>query len=274
MTRKTLNDDLPDVSKEELQRLEKVLNNWQPPYPTSSDIDRTIAAARLELQLQNDTKPAPGLRIARLLRLTASELSGFTTLYWVMSLFLYIIGLATLVQFQGEPRFALFALAPVPFLVGLSEVLRSRDTGMLELEMSCRYNGASVMLAKLCITAGYTILLNACAATWFASTYTGLGLGTLMQAWLIPFTLMTAMALAVVMRLRGSNAVMVTLSIWGSCCVLLLFNPGIIERLTTLPYSTGLLAATLGTGLALFLGYRLLQQTYTGKGGDWLEAGY
>ncbi|GBF74971.1 hypothetical protein PA598K_03344 [Paenibacillus sp. 598K] len=271
MNRKAINDDLGDVSEAELDRLERLLDNWQTPQASPDEIERTIAAASLELRLRATPAESWAQRMLRLLRLVAGELPFMSRSFWVASLLLYVVGLLSLMQLQQTPQLALFALAPVPMLLGLGEALRSRDAGMLELEMSCRYNGASVMLAKLSIAGVYTVALNSAASLWLSGTGTGIRLGELTLVWLTPFTLATAVALAVIMRMRGSQAVLLTLAVWAMCCLLLLLSPELGRWINRLTGDLGMVMAALGGCAALWQGWRVTQRLSTERGADWLE---
>ncbi|XID90599.1 hypothetical protein ACF3MZ_18880 [Paenibacillaceae bacterium WGS1546] len=275
MPRNKIGDELPELEEAEIVRLERLLEAYEPPYPSETEINRTIEAAKFQLSLQGKSPQRRRGAAARLLRHMAIEITVINRIYWLVSLLLYVAGFAALqLQLYPVPEFALVAIAPVPFLLGLIEVMRSRDELMLEMEMACSFNGASVMLAKLCIIGGYNIVLNVVVSVWFAGTVTALRLGEIMQLWLLPFTLISALALLIVMRLRGSTAVLLTLGSWAGCCLVMLAKPELLSRLLALPTAGGLLLIVLGAMVIVYQARRLMRRTSEQVGGDWLEIEY
>ncbi|MDT2275515.1 hypothetical protein P7H20_12580 [Paenibacillus larvae] len=49
--------------------------------------------------------------------------------------------------------------APLPLLIGINDVFRSRDKGLFELEMACKFTGSELLLAKLFLIGLYNFLL-------------------------------------------------------------------------------------------------------------------
>lgn len=277
MSRKTDRETSPERRTEtendsELDaRLERLLRAYEPPYPSDAEIERTVEAVRTEWKLYRRL-PRERFGMLRLLRQVAYDILLTSPAYVVGSALLYVIGLLGLyVQTALLPQFVLFALAPVPFLLGLAEAMRSRDERMLEMEQACRFNGASVLLAKLSLIGGYSIGLNCLAALWLANAGVGARLGELTMLWLLPFTLMSVLALLAVLWLRGSTAVLLMLGVWASCCIVVLTQPLWLRMLLTLPNAVRLpLLAVGGTAMALLM-LRLLRQTKDWLGGDRLE---
>lgn len=263
--------ELPELSDGELARLERLVDAYEPPYPSEAEITRSIEAATFQLSLQG--RPQGRMEAAvRLLRHVASEITVISRMYWLVSLLLYAAGLAILYAPQSAvPEFALVAVAPIPFLLGLIEVLRSRDDRMLEMEMACRFNGASVMLAKLCIVGTYNLALNVAVSAWLAGTVAGRHLGDIMQMWLLPFVIISALALLAVVRMRGSTAVLLALGLWAGCCLAMLAKSEWLSRLLDLPGMAGLLLIALGAAVIVSQARQLLRRTSEQLGGEWLE---
>jgi len=276
VTNTKIRDEWPELDEAEIARLEKLLDAYEPPYPNEREITRTVEMAKFQLSLQGSGVLGKRGGAVKLLRHMAVEITVISRFYWLVSLILYVAGLAMLQLrlFAALPELALVAVAPVPFLLGLIEVMRSRDERMLEMEMACSFNGASVMLAKLSIIGGYNIVLNMVVSVWLAGTVTALRLGEMLQLWLLPFTLISALALLVVTRLRASSAVLLALGAWAGCCLLVLAHPQSVRQLLLLPGAAGLLLIFFGAAAIVYQTRRLLQQTHEQAGGEWIENQY
>lgn len=209
---------------EDMLDIAQFLAQHEVKYPSEAEMNRTVDELRLLMALVGNRETATA-RARKLIRLMAVEVTLFHPSYWITLVLLYAAGyLGVVASGYLSPPLILFLLAPLPGILGAVELYRSRDERMLELEMSCVHNGASVMLAKLFVVGCSTVGLNFVFA-WGITGYSATGIMHLTLLWLAPFTGISGLALLAVARLRGGTAVMLVLSLWGTAAVLLLMTP-------------------------------------------------
>jgi len=225
LTRRETDIDLPeDVTEEDLREIELFLSKHEVKYPSELEIDRTVDEMRLHMRLRN-TGDSRAKRIIKQLRLTALEVTLMHSFYWISSIMLYSAGyFAAVLNMDVSPLLVLFVLSPLPFILGVVGLFRSRDERMLELEMSCVNNAASVMLAKICIVGCYNVCLNFAFSLAIAGQ-SPMGLMDITLLWLAPFTVVSGLSLIIASRLRGGTAVLLLLFVWGMAGMSLLLTP-------------------------------------------------
>ncbi|UVI28380.1 hypothetical protein [Paenibacillus spongiae] len=268
MTRKRMQDDRSDtVTEEDLNDIHDFLLQYEVEYPDSAEIDRTVEALRLHMHASAGEQRGLGERLKRLLRLAASEVTLMSPFYWLMSTVLYLAGFMMIgLESKLTPEFALFTLAPMPFILGLVDIFRSRDQRMLELEMSCTFNAASVMLAKILIIGVYNIALNSLCSLWFIRITEQMDVMDITLLWMTPFSVISGLSLLAAIRLRGSTAVSFMIAIWFSFCLIVIINPSLMRRILTMPAAIYLLLIMLGAMLIVMQLYRLLYKSSVMEG--------
>ncbi|WNQ11963.1 hypothetical protein MJA45_02570 [Paenibacillus aurantius] len=253
--------------------IRRFLQKYEVKYPDAREVDRTVEAVKLHMRLDVSRERGAGRRLLRLLRLAVSEVSIVHPSYWMVSLALYLIGfLVGEGGLPASPAQTLFILSPMPFLLGMAEVFRSRDEGMLELEMSTPFNGASVLLARLSIVGVYTILLNSLAVLWLADSSNFSRLMGITVLWLTPFTLLSGLALLAASRWRGSTAVLVTMTVWVGFCLVAVMSPPLMRSLLSVSAVSSLLLMIAGILLAAGQVRGLIRQASEWEGGYGFEA--
>lgn len=268
MTRTNGKVELPeDISDEDMQDIAQFLALHEVKYPGEAEIDRTVDELRLHMALVGNRETA-AYQANRLIRLIAMEMTLFHPSYWITLILVYAAGyLGILASGYLSPPLILFLIAPLPGILGAVELYRSRDERMLELEMSCVHNGASVLLAKLFLVGCSTVCFNFIFA-WGITGSSSTGIMHLTLLWLAPFTVISGLAMVAVARLRGSAAVMLVLSLWGTSAVLLLMKPIWQERLlavSPLMYVPVVLAGAALIAIQLQRMLRMIQLTTEGE---------
>jgi len=263
-------DDWPEnLTEEEAQALSDFLMKIEIPYPDAEEVDRTIDAVRLHMKIR---KSGVRYRLKRLLQLTVTEVSVISPFYWLVSIALYTAGLIMMgLHLNVVPELVLFTLSPIPFILGLAEVFRGRDEGMLELEMSCTFNAPSIMLSKLTIVGLYNIGLNVLCSLVFVHFAQQAYLGTITLLWMVPFTIMSGLGLLVALYSRGSTAMSGMLAIWLAFCMIMLLQPAFMQGLLTMNAPVSLLLIVVGLILIGTQVILLLKKTSEVEGGTYLE---
>ncbi|RXZ81329.1 hypothetical protein EBB07_15070 [Paenibacillaceae bacterium] len=243
---------------EDSDRIRQQLHRYEIPYPGEDDIARTIRHLQLEMTLQAAPTPTVHARFLPLLKLAAGEILSIHPLYWIVNLLLYGMAMIVIAMNIHLPTQAVvFILAPLPFIIGLAEIFRSRDTRMLELEMSCKYNAASIMLARLTLVSLYSVMLNSVFGVLLSVLDQQQLLLHTTLLWLTPFTLLSGLALLISTMLRGSSAIMLLLSIWTASSMLVMMSPALMKSLLSLHLAVYLALIMAGILLAAWQTWRL-----------------
>jgi hypothetical protein len=148
---------------------------------------------------------------------------------WIISCLLFVLALFVL---RTENNFNLVWLisSVLPFvsLLTTTEIARSASYNMAELEMSCKYNFAGVILTRLGILSFFNLLLFGLIIILFSGE---IGFGVLRTGlyMLVPFMLTCSLSLFTLNRLRSRETIYI-------CGVISCFT-GISNALFTTQYS-------------------------------------
>ncbi|MGO4541723.1 hypothetical protein [Paenibacillus sp. 2TAB19] len=202
-------------AKDELLELDEemklLLDDYSVEYPSEDAIVRTIDTLRpyvISPELRHSTKGR--LPIKRDLFTMLHIRSGF----WLINVLFFLAGLYFWGYKDGDPYTILMLLAPVPFLIGLLEIFRGRDDGLIELEMSCKYSAQQLLLAKMVVIGGYNVLLSSLLITAFGMFGEPIVLTKLLMYWVAPFTVVSSIGFSVACRVRGAVSTAVMLTLW------------------------------------------------------------
>lgn len=232
------NEEPADLTEPEWIKLRATLLKYEVKYPDPDQIHATVEVARFHLISRSAPKTHWMHRPARLLRLSLAELSVMSPFFWIASIILYLIGVLSIWQgVQIKPEFALFLLSPTPFILGLIEVFRNRDERVLELEASCLYNAASILLSKLVIVGVYSILLNSLSSFIFIRLADHSQWWDLTMLWFAPFTFISALSLSAAIYIKGNLVALCSLTVWLASCLFILMNPSIMRSLFALHHA-------------------------------------
>lgn len=211
---------------------EEWLSEYTVDYPGEERLSATIAALRPHVPRKRTFVGAvasepPQTAIKRLLiliRMAARDSSRMQSEFWWLNALFYAVGFLVWRMFETNPYWILLLLSPIPFLLGLMEVFRSRDRGLMELELSCKYSSHQLMMAKLVVTGGYNLILNAALLCAFGLFGVSLGLSKLFVYWITPFTIASCIGLTLSMKLRSSITAPAFLTVWTFAGMLFLSN--------------------------------------------------
>jgi hypothetical protein len=105
---------------------------------------------------------------------------------------------------------------------------------MDELEMSLKYNLQEIILSKMLAVGVFNLGVNMILACCLSMIYQDIWIWKLLLYWVAPFTVTTALSLAVVTRYRQVSAIITGLAIWivfGS----LISQTRMVEKIESLP---------------------------------------
>ena len=151
---------------------------------------------------------------------------------WILSCLLVTATLFALRFFTDDSSLNLIwivsSLLPFISLITVTEIARSVSYNMAELEMSCRYNFAGIVLTRLGILSCFNILVFAPIILSFSGEV-GFGIFRLAVYLLVPFMLTCSLSLYVLNRLQSGRITYI-------CCGISCFV-GILNILFTAQYS-------------------------------------
>ena len=142
---------------------------------------------------------------------------------WIISCLLVTAALFTLRFFTDDSSLKLIwivsSLLPFLSLMTITEIARSVSYNMAELEMSCRYNFAGIVLTRLGILSCFNILVFAPIILLFPDEVS-FGIVRLTIYLLVPFMLTCSLSLYVLNRLQSGRTTYICCGI--SCFVVIL----------------------------------------------------
>ncbi|MCT8138388.1 hypothetical protein H1D32_11880 [Anaerobacillus sp. CMMVII] len=230
----------------ELAEIENELNQYLVKYPDEQKINMTIDALR---QYVPEKKKASIHLIDRFLSLiqhSKNELSLISKLYWLSSTILFILGYFFVIESSFNPMITLIILTPIPFILGLVEVFKGRELGLLEIEMSCKFSAHEIMLTRLFLTGVFNITLNTILTIAFLPLIGSVYMWELLLVWFTPFTMFAVISLWLSMKFRRTAFITTVISLWIVFSIMLISKTEIILNINIAFY-------LLFMGVGLFL---------------------
>jgi hypothetical protein len=224
------NDTQFDLEFEELEKdLGFKLDDYDVEYPSEAEMMRTIEAIRPFVPEKENRWKSFKENIVPLIKNSYQEAFYFNPLFWILnSLFLFICIYAVFIAEQ-DPYVTLMFFAPLPTITGLFEILKSRLTGMAELELSFKFNLQEIIFSKMIIIGGFNIGINLVAMVVLSIFAGDVWAGKLLLYWMTPFTVITGISFLIANRVRHIHAVTATLVVWLGAGVFL-SNEKVIEK--------------------------------------------
>lgn len=209
----------------EVDELARMLDGYTVEFPPEHIIERTIENCVVHIP-QYVSESSKLERAFHTLLLQAEYVSK---LFWLFSLLLFVSGYVVTVFDSISPYKTVLVLSPMPFILGVLEVLRSTDSGMAEMEVVSKMSLPQIMMARFVLIGSYNIVLNAIISFGLYWTF-GTDLWKVLLFWVVPFTWISSVMLFMATRFRGRRLVPIAFSVWGALVIGILSNP------KTLPY--------------------------------------
>jgi hypothetical protein len=221
-----------DINKDDLYKLIDNLECYVVKIPSQSDINNTIDNLR-ELVPRKKSRA----KILGLLKTASREIGFMSSTYWLISFTLFIIGVYFVWMNGGSiinsknPYISGVLLAPIPFILGIIEIFRGREEGVIELELSCKISIGEIMFSRLIIICIYNILLNTMLSIILVYFNSGILLLRITLMWLAPFTVISGIGLILVSKLRGSYVAAIFTGVWMVFIMVILNQKQIMDKL-------------------------------------------
>lgn len=221
-------DDIDDYEfenmlEEDLLDIENFLDSYVVKKVDEDKIDLTIEVLREYMpEVKNENiveKNSTYLlnKIKSNVELFKIQFKLFNKLYIIASLLLTLGGVIGGVRYNLNPYVAIYTISPIPVILGLVEVLRGKEDGVWELELSFKYSFREIVFAKLIIIGFTSIAISLAMSFILANTYSQVNLLKLINTSLIPICFISIVSLVTASICRGINSIALSTGIWVIC---------------------------------------------------------
>ncbi|BCB04036.1 hypothetical protein [Bacillus sp. KH172YL63] len=248
----------------ELEELEKELgfklDDYDVEYPSEAEMMRTIEMIKPYVPEKEDRWKTYTENILAFMKYSFQGIFYFSPLFWIVnSLFLAICSFSVLMADQ-DPYVTLMLLAPLPTMTGLFEILKSRFTGMEELELSFRFSLQELILSKMLIIGVFNVGINLVAMVILSIFAGDVWAGKMLLYWMTPFTVITGISFLFVNRARHMHAVTATLVVWLGIGVFL-SNEEVIDKVESISAAVYVLVIIAAFGLVTLQAARFYKRS-------------
>ncbi|WP_373600316.1 hypothetical protein [Paraclostridium bifermentans] len=221
-------DDIDDYEfenmlEEDLLDIENFLDSYVVKKVDEDKIDLTIEVLREYMpEVKNENiveKNSTYLlnKIKSNVELFKIQFKLFNKLYIIASLLLTLGGVIGGVRYNLNPYVAIYTISPIPVILGLVEVLRGKEDGVWELELSFKYSFREIVFAKLIIIGITSIVISLAMSFILSNTYSQVNLLKLINTSLIPICFISIVSLVTASICRGINSIALSTGIWVIC---------------------------------------------------------
>lgn len=227
------------------------LDEYDVEYPTEEEIMLTIHAIRPHVPVKENKWNTAIQGMASIIKQAYEEMFYVSPLFWTANGLLFLIALTGVFVMDGNPYTMMMILAPIPTITGLIEVLKSRNSGMAELEMSFKYSFQELILSKMLVVGGFNLVINLLVTISFGILNQEILVSKLLLYWMTPFTVITALSLLFVSRYRGIFSITGGVVLWLTSSVFL-SQTTVVERIESMPAEIYLLVIAAAALTVLF----------------------
>jgi len=261
-----------ELPEEEYLEILNTLNEYSVKFPPEYLVQSTMNILQQFVPQKKNTLSRLKEKSSALFFAALRESVLISWQYWSFCAVLFILGFILIVMVNVNHFTAAMFLSPIPFVVGLIEVLRGRDQGMTELESTCKHSFREIILSRLLVTGIYSILLNGILASALSLAYPNTIFSRLVLMWLTPFSAVSSLSLWAAVYLKGIYGATSILSLWVSAVLIIQGIPELTELLVSLSFLT-YAAIILAASILFFFGIQsLAAKQYSGRE-RWLNHG-
>ncbi|MBS4208642.1 hypothetical protein [Bacillus sp. FJAT-50079] len=191
--------------------LEEWFSEFSVEYPDEEKVEDTMIVLH---QFVPKKKTAPYTKlIPAPLKNAWIESLQFSHSFWISNLLYLALGLCLVFLVNGDPYITLLFVAPLPILVGLIEIFRSRDEGLIELELSCTFSPTHIILSKLMVVGFFNLACTLFLISVFHYWAEPIVLIKLLQFWAVPYSVTIAISLFLSLKFKAMFAIPITIFI-------------------------------------------------------------
>ncbi|MEH7073060.1 hypothetical protein [Neobacillus drentensis] len=233
------------------KEIQEYLDSYKVDFPNEEEIESSIEYIMAEAVPKARTAHLFQQRAKGLIGNCARELLRFGGLFWGLNVLFLLLGVITLVTYKTDPYLTAFALSPLPFIIGILEILKSKNEGLIELEMTLKYNLQQIFISRLLVVGLFNLVVNIVISSICVVVIPDVIFIKLLLSWTIPYVVVTGLAFLIAMKLKGNGASGTLLAIWFAVCYGLLQVNDIREMIVELDIMPA--AGILLAGIVLWL---------------------
>lgn len=222
--RDDINDyEFENLLEEYLLDIENFLDSYVVKKADEEKIDLTIETLRNYMPKNSSENLVVNKNIYLLnkirtnIELMKIQFMLFNKIYIIASLILTLGGLIGAIKYNLNPYVFSYTIAPIPVLLGLVEILRGKEEGVWELELSYKYSFREIIFAKLTIIGITSIAISLFMSFILANTYSEVNLLKLINTSLIPICFISIVSLVTASIYRSMNSIALSTGIWIIC---------------------------------------------------------
>lgn len=166
-----------------------------------------------------------------LLMMIKNELTYANKIYILASLMFIILGIFLTGKMKVSSYYIMLFTSPIPVIIGLYEIAKSRMNHMWELEKSMKYSNSIIALAKIIIVIGTSSILNIFLSLVLCNISSSINFLECMAAWIVPVSIIFSVELFIFHINSSIYVSAATSSLW--IAALLTFNRFIIHFLNS-----------------------------------------
>jgi hypothetical protein len=160
-------------------------------------------------------------------------------------------------------------MVPVPFILGLLEVFKGRDQGLMEMELTCKITSQQLMLTRLIVVLSANMVFVLLLMLAISGGTGGSISWSVIALWYAQLMVAAGASLWLAMRVRGGTAVSLFLVGWFGLIWLILSDPRFISLVHSIQTPVLIVLAISGI-LLLISQIRQMSRKYTSQ----TERGY
>lgn len=253
---KKLPENNIDNDDEALNNLLSYMQQYTVEFPSEEEIDETIEVLRQYVPRKN--KPLKDF--CNLAKTAAEEIAYINKAYWTICSLLFLAGYWFSIN-NTNSYITIMALAPLPFILGIVEIFKARDSGVLEIEMTCKISAYEIMLSKILVMGIYSIFMNTVLSSVLCMFNSNINLWKLSIMWLTPLTLVSGISLFIARNFKGDYTMAAIISTWSAIILYIYFNKKLLNYIVQLNIIVYLMILSIGV-LILTLQIKALSNRY------------
>lgn len=196
------------------KEIEDYLHSYKVDFPHEEEIDESIQAIMAAIPAYENKRAILFRKTKTLALYSWHEMVNFRSVFWILNGLFLLLGAVSIAAFESDPYIKLFVLAPLPFITGIFEILKSRDEGLMELELTLRYSTKQILTSRLFVVGLYNLIVNFGFSMVSLLFYPELDFMRLLITWTVPYVFITALAFLFALKVRGRFVSGVLLTIW------------------------------------------------------------
>lgn len=197
-----LNDDFFD------EEIAEFLNCYTAEQAPEEKIDLTIDSLRKYMP--------PKKTKNRMVEIIRNEITYIDKFHFIATFILVLVGLSASMLPKVSMYNVLMLISPIPMIIGMFELVKSKKDNMWEIEKSCKYSYSKIVLARLIIITSFSLIINIGLLVIYGYGASGDMLCKMLFSIIVPVCTISSINLYLLGKVNSNNSLIATLTIWIS----------------------------------------------------------